>query len=346
MPDNNFPSDTFTENDVLNCLQQAGLEFKNGPRYILSQCPTHDDQHPSVQIYKDDWFLNCHAGCGRYHIAKAFPSLRGNQQHSNLQPGTRAAQGSRSSADLQVAKNMTEAPKYKQFDLMEDWRKMPLIPRDHVFKGIPLETLDSLGWRWDAAMQSYFIPYFSASKQSVPFAQWRHLNGDRRFTMLKDAKPTCYGTWNLNNPKLFVVEGTSDCAVLEYCGIPWIGLPSASSGELMRAMATYCLAQGIELVYAGDKDAAGDKLKVILEEVMPYRVKQAPKNYKDWGDFFEAEGAEAVYHYAKQELFPEGPAYELTDIEKLQEIIPGAELVHEAGSEPSKEQVAEPAKLF
>lgn len=310
-----FAPDTFTENDVLRCLEQAGLEFKNGTRYILSQCPMpdHEDKHPSVQIYKDDWFINCHAGCGRHHITKAFPDLRPN--HSDQEPSysSRNARNSK-------AKSVSEH-KYKQYDLMNWWKELPAIPRDHVFKNIPLEILDQLGWRWDAPKNSYFIPYFSATKTSIPFGQWRHLSGERRFTMLKDAKPTCYGTWNLDNSTIFVVEGTSDCAVLEYCAVPYVGLPSAASKELMQSLAGYCSKNGIQLVYAGDNDTAGDKLREALDEVSSYRVWQPPKKYKDWGEYLLAEGQEIVTDYCFKELIPNLPNY----LSAVEEVFPGAQ---------------------
>lgn len=289
-----YAPDTFTENDVLTALDQAGKKYKNGSRYILAQCPTHDDVHESVQIYKDDWFVNCHAGCGRYHITKAFPHLRPDHGTGYTPPPQQSYK----------EKKVTEHV-YTQFDQMDYWKTLPLIPRDHNFKGIDLDILDSLGWRWVEHLNSYFIPYFSRSKESIPFSQLRHLSGDRRFTFLKDAKPTCYGTWNLEpGEKLFVVEGASDCAVLDYCAVPWIGLPSAASGELMKSMATFCKNNGIELVYAGDNDAAGDKLREALDTVMSYRVKQPPKEYKDWGEFLEGAGYDAVVKYAHRELFP------------------------------------------
>lgn len=254
--------------------------------------------------------------------------------------------------------------KYKTFDLMADWEKMPLIPRDHYFKNIPLDVLDQLGWRWVPSMNSYFIPYFSASKQSIPFAQYRHLNEGPRFTFLKDAKPTCYGTWNLDNDKLFVCEGTSDAAVLDLCAVPWIALPSAASGELMKAMAGYCKENGIELVYAGDNDDAGDKLRQALDEVMPYRVKQPRSPYKDWGEMYEAEGLESVQDYCFEELFPqkadvfsnvaiaphpefEEVSREKTPLENVLAVFPGAEELTIVADPPeSKEQSGEPAVLY
>lgn len=335
-----FPDDTFTEHDVLSALEGAGLKHKNGSRYILTQCPFHDDAHPSAQIYKDDWFVNCNAGCGRQHITKAFPELRSNSG------------GRQSSNSHQVRKAKKEPEvKYKTYDLMDYWKELPLIPRDHVFKGIDLEILDSLGWRFVPDKNQYFIPYFSASKKSIPFGQYRNLGKDPqpRFIFLKDAKPTCYGTWNLDNDVLFVCEGASDAAVLDFVAVPWIALPSANAVELMKSMAQYCKDKGIRLVYAGDNDKAGDRLKEALDEVMPYRCKQPPTKYKDWGDFFEAEGHEAVNDYCMRELFPEQyaePVEELSDVEKIQAVFPGAKELKVADSEESKEQSAESATLF
>jgi hypothetical protein len=199
-----YPDDTFTQSDVEAALDSKGLKHFDKGRYLLSQCPTHDDRHPSVQIYKDDWFVNCHATCGRFHITKAFPDLR----ETRDQNGFRNHSGSRHATQSQSS-NRRPTPamnehKYKTFDLMEQWQKMPMIPRDHKFKTIPLEVLDDLGWRYVSDYDQYFIPYFSASKQSIPFAQYRNLAREPRFIMLKDAKPTCYGTWNLDNDKLSV----------------------------------------------------------------------------------------------------------------------------------------------
>jgi len=295
----NYEPDQFTEIDVLRCLDSAGLRYKQGHRYILSQCPTHEDSHPSVQIYKDDWFVNCHAGCGRYHITKAFPELRperASQQGGNYQK-----------APIRKAKPVTQAPKYKTFDLMEYWKSLPEIPADHYFKSIPIDVLnDEMRWRWDAEHQRYFIPYFSRSETSIPFAQWRNLQGDVRFNFWKDAKPTMYGTWNLDpsDSPLFLVEGTSDAAVMQHCAVPWIAVPSASQPELVKAMGAWCKENGISIIFAGDRDAAGEKVREALDEVMSYRVRQPREPYKDWGDMFEAEGFKSVQNWCWAELYP------------------------------------------
>lgn len=326
-----YPDDTFTQSNVENELDRAGLKHYDKGRYLLAQCPTHEDRHPSVQIYKDDWFVNCHATCGRFHITKAFPSLREAQRGGYSSGANYPARRSESNRDTDRKKEMTEH-KYIEVDLMSFWEKLPEIPQDHFFKGIPIEELTELGWRYDPNGHRYFIPYFSASRESIPFAQWRNLGDGPRFNFWKDAKPTCYGTWNLDNPKLFVVEGTSDAAVLDYCLVPWIALPSAASGELMKKMANYCKENEIELVYAGDNDIAGDKLKAALDEVMPYRIKQPPSKYKDWGEFFEAEGQSAVSDYCSEELIGkqiEVPVVEEVDedleLENVLAVFPGAE---------------------
>jgi hypothetical protein len=330
---NDFPEDTFTESDVIASLEGAGLRYKNGHHYILSQCPTHDDAHPSVQIYKDDWFVNCHAGCGRYHITKAFPELRPNSQGSGYSSRPVAAKKERKVTERQ----------YIEVDLMDFWKSLPEIPADHHFKGIEIDTLNYLGWRYDAEHERYFIPYFSRSKETIPFAQWRNLKNGPRFNFWKDARPTMYGTWNLEveNSPLFLVEGCSDAAVLDFCAVPWIAAPSAASGELVKKMAQWCKENGIQLVYAGDNDEAGDKLRDALDEVMSYRVKQPPKQYKDWGEFLEGAGIEAVSNYCFEELFPQPLTLPpLSDVEKVLEVFPGAEVL-EIVNDPeteSKEQ--------
>lgn len=321
-----FPDDTFTEADVLSCLEMAGLRYKVGHRYILSQCPTHEDQNPSVQIYKDDWFVNCHAGCGRYHITKAFSELRDNRSSTDTHPSSYSKSSNTRSKN--EGRKMTQH-QYKQFDQMEYWKSLPLIPRDHQFKTIPLDILDRMGWRWVADKNSYYIPYFNMTETQIPFSQLRHLSGDRRFTFLKDARPIIYGLQNLDpsNSPLFLVEGSSDCAVLDYCAVPWIGAPSASSGELTASLGRYCKENGINLVFAGDNDSAGFKLREALDKTCSYRVCQPPTIHKDWGDFLVADGFDAVHKYLWDFINPpkiEVPEKEQTALEKVQKVFPGA----------------------
>lgn len=364
----NYEEDKFTETDVLRELDMAGLKHKNSQRYILSQCPTHDDKNPSVQIYKDDWFVNCHAGCGRFHITKAFPDLLEVGKDPNRKHASGSQSFSRSVRPSQQArasnKSAQNQMKYKTFDQMEQWKNMPMIPRDHYFKSIPLDVLDSLGWRWDAAKNSYYIPYFSRSKKTIPFSQYRHLAGERRFTFLKDAKPTMYGTWNLEpGDKIFLVEGASDAAVLDHCMIPWIAAPSAASAELVKAMAGWCAENNVKIVYAGDRDAAGDKLKDALDEVTTYRVRQPREPYKDWGEMFEAEGEKSVINYCHAELYPGAgvpfpeiepgykkpvepeseetvPTEEADGVQKVLDVFPGAKVIKVVGGE--KKQLETP----
>lgn len=324
-----YAPDRFTEEDVLRQLDSAGLRYKVLQRYILSQCPLHDDAHPSVQIFRDDWFANCHSGCGRFHITKAFPQLRapGGVSGSAIQVPT-----SRSARNV----DKPAVTDYRTFDLMDDWKKMEPIPRNHYFKNIPIEVLHELGWRYIPEYEQYFIPYFSASKRSIPFAQYRNLDPKKpRFIMLKDARPTCYGTWNLDNSKLFVVEGASDAAVMEACDIPWIAVPSASSGQLAGSMAAYCKANGIQLVYAGDNDSAGLKIAQALEEIVNLRVRQPRAAYKDWGEMYEAEGQESVTDYCLAELAPYA-------IDNITEIFPGARELTLVGDDVQGKEPATP----
>lgn len=281
---------TIHESEVMAALDRAGLRYKESGRYIVAQCPKHQEQNPSCQIFKDDWFCNCLAGCGRFPITDPFPELR---DHNYSQ-------------DQLVRRPKIEAPReYKPFDLTGDWTRLPLIPRAHTFKSIPLEVLDDLGWRWDASKNSYFIPYFNQDRSKIPFAQWRHLTGERRFTFLAGARPTLYGKWNIGvGERLFIVEGASDAAALQNALVPWVALPSASSGSILKAFAQHATTLGCTLVYAGDNDLAGDSLRAALDASgAPYRVCQPPERYKDWGDFQVAEGPLAILAHCQDKLF-------------------------------------------
>ncbi len=277
-------------NQVIAALTTRGLRHKVRSRYILTCCPVHNERNPSCQIYLDDWFMLCHV-CGRMPVQQAMPELIEGKI---------------------MDKSYTPPPKvpYKQYDLIDYWRTLDVLPDDFTLKGLPREVFDDMGWRVNdgkviAGVGDVFIPYFSRSKQSIPFAQVRHLTGDRRFTFLQSAKPTCYGTFNLYpGDKVFLVEGTSDCAVLDYCAVPWIGIPSSSSGELIKSLAKWCWANKCGIVYAGDNDEAGDKLKsVLMETMVPFRSLQPPKEYKDYAEFFEKAGFDAVVEYTRPELF-------------------------------------------
>ncbi len=337
-----FPPDTFTEADVLRCLDFAGERYQVKGRYIVTTCPMpeHADKNPSAQIYRSDWWVNCHAGCGRFHITKAYPELR-NNTNGTVVPQTRK----------NPMTPKTEEPK-KHIDLIEQWRALPLIPRDHQFKGgiIPLEVLDSMGWRYDASRDGYFIPYFHFTQEHVPYAQWRLLSGTKskptqRFSFPSGASVTMYGKWNLPDATLlFLVEGASDAACLEYAGVPWIAVPSVGSVGLIAPFASYCIKHGIQVVYAGDNDTeennyAGDKVREALASSMPrYRICQPPKQYKDWCDFLAAEGIEAVREYTKPELgVPQVPSSpvdtfgisedESLDVDAVFAMFPGAKVV-------------------
>lgn len=290
----NYEADEIAEADVLRELDSAGLTYRVQSRYIISQCPFHEDKNPSVQIYKDDWFVLCHAGCegGRFHITKAFPGLR---SHSQDKTYDKKRYDTRPKAS-----NMTQQPKYadKTAEITSTWESLPLIPDSHTLHDVPAEALNNHGWRWDKQNNRYLIPYFKPDKKTVPFAQWRNLSGNVRFNFWKDARPILYGSWNIEpGESLFLVEGTSDGMVLDYCAVPWLAIPSASNGELLRKIAPWLQSHNVKIIFAGDNDTAGNKIRDVLDEVMYYRVRQPKYPYKDWGEMMEQEGMEAVSDY-------------------------------------------------
>lgn len=272
------------EGVVLGALDSAGLKHINRGRYILSCCPMHEEKNPSAQIFKDSWWVQCYAGCGRFHITHAFPELK-----------TGAAIVPRRTVE-HVEEKRDVTP-----EILEEYNKLPTVPEDYELKkGLPASELNKLGWKWDSKNWRFLIPYYAMDKKTIKFAQWRNLKGNVRFNFWSGGTPTMYGLWNLVGAKeIMLVEGSSDGIVLGYCGQRWISAPSASSVALIKRFAKYCDTNGISIIYGGDNDTAGDSLMDALNGVADYIVVQPPKEYKDWGEFFEAEGREKVGEYIR-----------------------------------------------
>ncbi len=292
----------FSTEQYKRALESIGRRVRRSGKNLITNCLGHRERNPSMEVFPDGW-CQCFAGCGRFHISHYFDELK----DTDWKPDKYQNKSPIMAKPIAEVAHEEKPEEYEKFDLFDLWGTLPPIARGDVFKKIPLEVLDELGWRWTdgchGMASGYFIPYFNHTKDSVPFAQVRHLTGERRFTMLPRAEACVYGKWNISpGERLFVVEGCSDAAVLEYAMIPWVAMPSASSGPLLKKLAAVCLKNDIGLIYAGDNDDAGNKLRDVLDEICPYRTKQPPKDYKDWGDFLQDTDIQTVSDYCWEEL--------------------------------------------
>lgn len=239
----------------------------------LVHCPQHSDGHPSAMVYDDGW-LHCFAGCRRLHI---------------LNP------------DLVQASPGRDAKEEVLCDYYDEWLELEALTEG--IKGLPASVLNSLGWRKLPVQNKFgapsgiFIPYFSVSKQRIPFYQVRHLEGGRRFTFAKGASPVCYNYPALRQEGRFlaVVEGPSDTAVLSLAGARVVGIPSASLGRMVKKMDRWAADNAVTIAWCGDRDAAGNSLMAHLEH--SFIDLRPPEPYKDYGDVYEAEGIDGVRKY-------------------------------------------------
>jgi hypothetical protein len=286
-----YSKDEYTPHEISSCLESTGRKVRIGSRYLMTTCLWHEERNPSMQVHLDGW-TNCFAGCKGQHISSVFPELR--RKDPNYKPTRKVA--------MQQIKPVREV---KQTQSMitknnELYKSLELIPRDHKFKGIPLQVLDDLGWRYKD--NKYFIPYWDMNRQNVMFYQWRNLSGDVRFNFAVGQTPVAYGSWNMaDSGPIFIVEGCSDAATMQFAAVPWVSMPSASSSSILEALCAYTKKYNnthtdkIDLIFAGDNDEASFK----LEESMNYRfsVKRPPVEYKDWSDFMQATSVETVQEY-------------------------------------------------
>ena len=263
--------------DIEEVLERFDCNPKWRGRYWLIRCPKHEDRSPSAQCFPDGW-INCMAGCGRFHI-DSIAGRKVNVQNSN--------------GNYEHEKE----EEIKRGDFTNLWADLDPLPNDLDVKGIDGKTLNKLGWRWYPGGNGYykgiFIPYFNMDRTKVPFFQIRHLEGDRRFTFAKDVTPILWGFDVLPKVKdeLCFTEGTRDAAILRSIGVPAVALPSASSGKIMKGLEKYCNDNKIRMVAICDKDEAGEGLLKTLQS--PYTDLRSPIG-KDVGDFLSERGVEAL----------------------------------------------------
>lgn len=259
-------------------LERLHLDPDDRGRYWLIRCPTHDDNTKSAQCFKDGW-IHCHAGCKRKHIN----SLVG----YTVVDYTKEQETEASS------------PQEHSKDYTDFW--LELQPLRAPVKGVDFHHLNRLGWKEYEGCYGIdggiFIPYFNFDRTKIPFFQIRHPDGsERRFTFASGSTPIPYGLECIQQMDrwLVVTEGSRDAAILRLCDVPAVALPSASSQRLLERLYGLSRSRGLSLVYAGDRDSAGDKLLANFNH--PYIDARTPVG-KDVGDLFERYGEEGVKEY-------------------------------------------------
>lgn len=282
------------EEKVEAYLEKLDLNPSDRGHYWLIRCPRHEDRQPSAQCYKDDGFINCNAGCGRFHINEVarergdpLPMQTEHGAHSHREAQERPSKPKKE--EKVVTGNFTEL-----------WLDLEPLSANTEVKGVPAIELNKRGWRkWSGGSgvrAGIFIPYFDTTKTVVRFWQVRHTEGERRFTFAPGITPICYGMEMLPKCRQYLcfTEGSRDSVILGMAGVPAIALPSASSDKLLNGIADYCLKRQLTLVAVGDRDEAGEKLLAKLPiGALDFRTPIG----KDVGEFYEQEGLEAVKHY-------------------------------------------------
>lgn len=280
------------EGKVEAYLEKLDLNPSDRGRYWLIRCPRHEDRSPSAQCFKDDGFVECHAGCGRFNINEVAKE-RGDPPVVPFSRGVGYHTGT-------VERKPEKEEKVVTGDFTEMWLGLDPLDNDLDVKGVSGLELNKRGWRKfpgnGALRPGIFIPYFDTTRQFVPFYQIRHLEGERRFTFAPGITPICYGFEQLPRCKKYLcfTEGSRDSVILGMVGVPAIALPSASSNKLMEKLMAYCRRNHLRPVAICDRDEAGESL--IAECGCPILDFRSPVG-KDVGDFFEKEGLEAVRKY-------------------------------------------------
>ena len=311
-PSSNSRFSKYTIDDITRCLDVRSIKWKRYRDGVQCGCPLHDGKDPNCIITPDDDGNPrgyCFSHCGFFWPDEAFPELKGEPFD---------AEKYREEHKLQLGVKHEQVRKVKEIpELQELWRKGLPLPPERIFPEIPNSELENLGWKWvDSAPlgmgTGVLIPYWTSDYNGEPasgtigFCQVRHLSGQPRFSFPRGMSPTLYGTWvlreltefDVSEREVYLVEGSHDQVVLTVCAIPAVAVPSASSKDLVKQFAKFCTKHQIRIVYAGDNDDAGSRIRATLDDMgVPYRARTAPHPYKDIGDFARERGLDAVRAY-------------------------------------------------
>lgn len=312
-PSTNSRFSKYTIDDITNGLDRRGLKWKRYKDGIMCMCPKHHGGDLNCLITPDpdgNPRAYCYSHCGFYWPDEVMEELKGKpfdvekyREEHKLKLGVNHEQ---------KVRRVKEIP-----ELQELWRKGLPLPPERIFPEIPNVELERLGWRWvDSAPRGMgtgvLIPYWTSDFNGEPasgiigFCQVRHLSGQPRFSFPRGMSPTLYGTWvlreltefDVSEREVYLVEGSHDQVVLTVCAIPAVAVPSASSKDLVKQFAEFCTKHQIQVVYAGDNDDAGSRVRATLDDMgVPYRARTAPHPYKDIGDFARERGLDAVRAY-------------------------------------------------
>lgn len=266
------------ERSVENELERLGLDPVDRGRYWTIHCPFHDDARKSCVCFKDGWIC-CMAGCPRKHVS-CIPGSTVPRNYTKEQP--------------------------KQEPLTTDWTDLwlALDPVESSVKGVGVDILNRFGWRrfpgGFGIPAGVFIPYFNIKRDRVPYFQVRHEPPiERRFSFPRGCSPIAWGLESLADAKegdfLLITEGSRDALILRAAGVPHaVGIPSASSGTMLKKLLEYVTKNKLRLVCVTDRDEAGDKLTNNID--IPFIDARTPVG-KDVGDLFEQEGMKGVIDY-------------------------------------------------
>jgi hypothetical protein len=219
---------------VLKLLQQV----KKSKRGWTAHCPSHSDQHPSLEIWIHEdgsvWF-KCYASCSTQNIVDALGLTL---------------------ADLFPRKNPESHSKgvnHQPPTLLD----LALYTRIHPTFLVNLGLLDDFRYRQFKGIK---IPYYDTDGAEAPRCRIRTALSARAGSFWTDggASLVPYGLWRLEEARtagfLVICEGESDCWTLWLHHFPCLGLPGAGMYNLLEQ---HYLA-GIERIYViQEADIAG-----------------------------------------------------------------------------------------
>lgn len=233
----------------------------------------------------------------------------------------------------QKPKKSTPPPNkdYTQYQLDDIYPKLAELPAEATEilerKGFGWRVWEKdAGYRWHTNeipgwQAGIFIPYYFQGKMVA--ARLRCLSGNARFKGLPGGESFPYFMDKLDQDIVFVCEGESDTATLNFQGFPAVGVPGSTNTEAIRKIVARAAETGAKLVVIPDTDKAGqDFMNRMRVEAFNKRVpldEFVLPGYKDVNEWFCSVGQEifdnTLAKYMNEGLFaPVAPVFEQTEL--------------------------------
>jgi hypothetical protein len=235
---------------------------ERGGGWCDTNCPFHDDRHPSFSFSRHTGYWLCRAGCG---AGRALDFIK---RVENLN-------------DAQAIDRLRELCGGKLPEGIALHSDKPTRDAFAIYCKVPWMFLDELGIK--DTERGLRIPYLDQSGNVVRYRYRTALTGAAKYTWAAEGRIIPYGVWNLDVARqkgyVILVEGETDALVGIYLGVPVLGIPGC---EAWKSEWLHFIPEGVTAYIWQEPGTGGAKFaERVAKDIPEARIVSPPDGIKD-----------------------------------------------------------------